>query len=710
MSMKKIGELFMPNYKIKRIKKRDGRIVPFNAEKIYNAILKAVNAVQAKREIALIITKKVLLELEAKYLMPDVEQIQNTVEDVLENIEPRVFKAFSLYRRSRHHARELKKFFNIKDDLKLSVNAIKVLEERYLLKDIAGKIIETPTEMFRRVAKAVASADLKYKSKRKVKQLEEEFFNALKNLEFLPNSPTLMNAGTNLGQLSACFVLPVEDSLESIFTTLKNMAIIQQSGGGTGFSFSRLRPKGDIVKSTKGVASGPVSFMKIYDATTDVIKQGGKRRGANMGILRVDHPDILEFIKVKRDLKSISNFNISVGVTDKFMNAVIKNKKYSLKNPRNKKIIAKLSAKYIFDEICKSAHISGDPGLIFIDTINKTHPTPHVGEIESTNPCGEQPLLPYESCNLGSINLGKFVKNREVDFKGLEKIIKTSVRFLDNVIDANKYPVGEIEKMTKGNRKIGLGVMGFADMLVKLRIPYDSEKALEIAEKIMKFIDEKAKEASVEIAKERGIFPNFKESIYDSESKNFKGKNLKLRNATLTTIAPTGSISIIADASSGIEPLFALVFVRNVLEGKKLLEINYLFQIELIKRGLFSENLIKKIAQGYSIKNSKLPADMKKIFVTAFDVSPEQHVKMQAIFQKYTDNAVSKTINLPQNSTVEDIKRIYMLAWKLKCKGITVYRYGSKPNQVLIIGRKGKFTEAELSYSGGSCAAGTCSI
>ena len=547
----------------------------------------------------------------------------------------------------------------------LSENALIVLKKRYLLRDKKGKLIETPKQLFRRVAKVVSKGN---------KKLEKEFFNVMSNLEFLPNSPALMNAGTQLGQLSACFVLPVEDSLTSIFDTVKNAALIHQSGGGTGFNFSRLRPKGDLVQSTHGVASGPVSFMAVIDKATDVIKQGGKRRGANMGILNVNHPDITEFITAKNK-PVLNNFNISVAVTDKFMEAVKKNKSYDLIDPRTGKR-KKESARKIFSLIAYNAWKNGDPGLIFIDEINRHNPTPELGRIEATNPCGEVPLLPYESCILGSINLNKAIDNKKINFKRLEDLVRTGVVFLNNVIDVNKYPLGEIEKITKKNRKIGLGVMGFADMLVKLGIPYDSEKAVRTGEEIMKFIKEKAKKYS-------------------------------RKNKTLTTIAPTGTISLIADCSSGIEPLFAIAFVKEVLGGTNLLIANKEFEKIAKEKGFYSKKLTGKIAKKGSLKGIKeIPKEIRMLFATALDIKPEWHLRMQAAFQKHIDNAVSKTINLPNSATVNDVKNIFLLAHKLKCKGITIYRYGSKPEQVLYVDVPKKILRAKAEF--GSCPAGVC--
>ena len=559
--------------------------------------------------------------------------------------------------------------------LKLGKTALKVLESRYLQRDVNNKIIETPEGMFERVAKNIASAELNY-NKERFQEAFERFYNLMISLNFLPNSPTLMNAGLPLQQLSACFVLPIEDSMDSIFETLKYTAIIHKSGGGTGFSFSRLRPKNDIVQKTGGVASGPISFMKVYDSATDIIKQGGKRRGANMGILNVDHPDILDFITAKDKEGILSNFNISVAATDKFINAVKNNKEYELINPRSNEIVGKLNANEVFEKIIYQAWKNGEPGMIFIDVINKYNPTPNVGQIESTNPCGEQPLLPYESCNLGSINLSNMVIDGKIDWDLLESTTKDAVWFLDNVIDMNKFPIKEIEKKTRGNRKIGLGIMGWADMLIKLNIKYNSDEAIKLAEKVMKFINDKGIEKSIELAEERGVFPNWKGSIWEK-------KNIKLRNATITTIAPTGTISIIAGVSSGIEPLFALGYIRKISLGE-FIEVHPLFEKIAKKRGFYSEELISEVIKEGTLKNiEEVPDDIKNIFITTMDVDTEWHIKMQAAFQKYVHNAVSKTINMPSTATVEDVKKAYLFAYDLGCKGITVYRDKSRDEQVL---------------------------
>ena len=575
-----------------------------------------------------------------------------------------------------------------KTKLSLSKNAKIVLDRRYLKKDPNGKTAETPEKLFRRVARHIAGAGKNYNPSADVKKIENQFYKLMTESKFLPNSPTLMNAGRELAQLAACFVLPVEDDLEKIFETVKNAAMIHKSGGGTGFSFSRLRPKNSPVGTTGGVASGPVSFMKIFNTATEQVKQGGTRRGANMGILRVDHPDINEFIYCKTNNNALNNFNISVGLTDAFVEAARKKSTYDLIDPSTQKKIEKKEAAEVYQALVNQAWLNGDPGIIFLDRINRDNTTPALGDIESTNPCGEQPLLPMEACNLGSINLARFVTDKdnrvEIDYESLKETVHLSVMFLDNTIDMSKYPLKEIDKMVKGNRKIGLGVMGFADLLFHLNIPYDSEKAVETAEKVMAFIQTESHEASIELAKERGVFSNFSKSIYKNN------KDAQYRNATTTTIAPTGTLSIIADCSSGIEPLFAISFIRRVMDNDELVEVNPYFEKIAKEKGFYSLELMATIARSGSIRDiDGIPDDIKKVFVTSHDVAPEWHIRMQAAFQKYTDNAVSKTVNLPHDASVDEVMNIYDLAYDLGCKGVTIYRDGSKENQVLSFSENG---------------------
>ncbi|UCC92144.1 MAG: adenosylcobalamin-dependent ribonucleoside-diphosphate reductase, partial [Candidatus Aenigmatarchaeota archaeon] len=694
---------------IKKIRKRDGRVVDFEKEKITNAVFKAAKAVGGEDYgLAKVLAEQVIHKLEEKFPkeIPSVEDVQDMVEKVLiENGHAKTAKAYILYRKEREKVREAKEILGVRDELKLPVNTIKVLKSRYLLKDEEGNVTESTGELFRRVARHLALVDILYNERvfdknkgqtvkkvpeleglprkakdtglninnvlmlhkayhrlnlRKhmkvtfselleilrnkwdeVKKRENEFYGIMTNFEFMPNSPTLMNAGAPLGQLSACFVLPVGDSLDSIFDTLKHTALIHQSGGGTGFSFSKLRPNGDVVKSTKGIASGPLSFMRVFDVATEVIKQGGKRRGANMGIMRIDHPDILDFITSKdSENRILTNFNISVAATDRFMKALENNGEYELVSPRTDKVFKKLFARQVWEMITYQAWKTGDHGVIFIDEINRHNQTSHIGDIEATNPCGEQPLLSYESCNLGSVNLSKVIKEtkdkKEIEWEKLKGIVRSSVHFLDNVIDANFYPLKQIEFMTHADRKIGLGVMGFADMLITLGIRYDSEEALKLGEKVMKFVTEVAREKSVELGKERGSFPNFKGSIWS------KRGHRHMRNATVTTIAPTGTISIISDCSSGIEPLFAVAFVRrNVLSGEEdLVEVNKFFEEYAKEKGFYSDDLMYEVSKTGSLEGIEgISKEAKDLFKTAHDVDYEWHIKMQASFQKYTDNA-----------------------------------------------------------------------
>ena len=595
---------------------------------------------------------------------------------------------------------------------KLTPNAQQVLEARYLLRDLkTGKIVETPAQMFRRVARTIAAVEARHGAGRaEVRHWEDLFYGLMASGEFLPNTPTLMNAGASLGQLAACFVIPVGDSVESIFDALKAAAEIHKSGGGTGFDFSDLRPRGALVRSTGGSASGPVSFMHIFDAVTDVIRQGGKRRGANMGVLRVDHPDIVEFIEAKMREECLRNFNVSVALTDAFMRAVVAGKSYKLVDPHGRRPAGVRSAREVFDKIVHSAWRSGDPGILFIDEINRRNPTRHIGRIASTNPCGEVPLHPWESCNLGSINLARVVDGEplrgRLDWTKLRGLVHDAVRFLDDIIDANRFPLPQCSAAAYANRRIGLGVMGFAESLIKLGVPYDSDEALALAGRLMGFIEKEGRAASAELGRRRGSFPNFRGSSW--QRRGYK----HMRNATVTTIAPTGTISVIAGCSSGIEPLFAVSYARNVLEGAHLVETSPLFEAAAAKRGIWNDQLALQIAASGSVQDvAGLPAEEKRLFRTALEIPVDRHVRMQAAFQRHTDNAVSKTINLPEQATEDDVRRAYVQAWKLKCKGITVYRYGSKPNQVLTIGpssqHKRDLVSVDNEYAGG-CAAGVC--
>jgi ribonucleoside-diphosphate reductase alpha chain len=677
----------MQEIMLTQVKKRNGRVVPLDPNKIAEAIWRAARSVGGtERQTAEALALKVVAVLESRYdgkTIPGVEEVQDLVEKILiEEGHAKTAKSYILYRQKRTELRHAKALIGVDDDLKLPLNAVMILAARYLLRDESRKIVETPRQLFLRVATSLAKSDLIYDPSADVTKTTEEFYQTMSNLEFLPNSPTLMNAGTGLGQLSACFVLPVDDSVEGIFTAIKNTAIIHKTGGGTGFSFSRLRSKGDTVRTTGGVASGPVSFMSVFDAATSAIKQGGKRRGANMGILRIDHPDILEFITAKEKEGKLSNFNISVAVTHRFMDAVIQGGEYDIINPRTGKPVGKLNARAVWNLIVAMAWKNGEPGIIFIDRINEYHQVPNSGTIEATNPCGEQPLVPYESCNLGSINLSKMVSEGQINWDLLATTTSRAVHLLDNVIDANKYPIPEIEQITRyGNRKIGLGVMGFADLLIQLGVPYNSKPALKIAEQVMKFIENEAIKASVKLGEIRGSFPNFRGSVWEK-------RGLKcMRNATVTTIAPTGTISEIAGCSNGIEPIFAIVYTKNVEEtlGCSLTVVNPLFEKIAIEEGFYTEELMKKIATSASIQHiGEIPDHIRRIFVTAHDIDSECHIRMQASFQKITDNAVSKTVNFPYYASMNDIEQTFLLAYKLGCKGITVYRDGSRNTQIIV--------------------------
>lgn len=695
--------------KIQKIVKRDGREVEFSLDKLAGAIWKAgretgeYDEAEAKRlaEITTALVEKSLKDKE----LAQVEKIQDVVEQVLMAASHFVTaKAYILYRAQRRDVRRVERIIGVNDDLGLSPNQLKVLQNRYLLKDEDGKVIETPSQLFRRVAKTLASVEGKgSRFKVKVKKVEDEFYQVMSRLEFLPAGRTLNNAGTPQSQLANCFVLPVEDSMEGIFDAVKWMAMVHQRGGGTGFNFSKLRPSGDVVtKSTGGFATGPVSFMKVFDIATRQVMQGGKKRGANMGILNVDHPDILDFISAKSERGEIENFNISVGVSDDFMRAVDQDKDWHLRNPRTGEIVQTMRAKTLMSQLVSMAWRTGDPGLIFLDPINRNNPLlEKYGRIDATNPCGEQPLHPFDACNLGSINLAKFVAQVkgtrskvqvEIDWERLKFVVRTGVRMLDNVIDACKYPLPQITETVRANRRIGLGVMGWADMLYQLRIPYDSEAGVKLAQKVAKFIQDESWNMSRDLAREKGTFPRWKDS-------SFAKKKDKVRNVAITTIAPTGSISMLSDASSGIEPVFALAFTKNVVEDSGLSYINKYFNQELAQarwadgdsEHKVRDRIVREVASAGSVAHvSGVPEEVKSVYRTAHDIDPTWHVKMQAAWQKYTDNAVSKTINFPHTATIDDVESAYMNAWKMGCKGITIYRDGSKDVQILSVGTSDK--------------------
>jgi ribonucleoside-diphosphate reductase alpha chain len=664
------------------VRKRDGTVVPFERVRIVEAILRAAQeAGLPERAPAERVADNAIAALAARFATrpPAVEDIQDAVEQALMDAGlSDVARAFVVYRRHRARLRETKRMLGVRDELKLSLNAAVVLRERYLLRDESGQVRESAAEMMERVARHVAAPEDAFE-RSSSGRWAEAFAAMLKRLDFLPNSPTLMNAGTRLGLLSGCVVLPVEDSLESIFDAVGRTALVHQAGAGTGFSFSHLRPAGDLVASTNGVASGPVSFMRVFDVATEVVKQGGRRRGANMAVLDISHPDVREFVLAKSEPGALENFNLSVAVTDRFMRAALSDGEHRLVNPRTRKTVARLAARHLFALIAEAAWQSGEPGLLFLDRVNRANPLPALGRIEATNPCGEVPLLPYESCNLGSINLSRFVADGRVDWSRLAETVRLAVRFLDDVIEANRYPFAELEQATRATRKVGLGMMGLAELLAALGIPYDSDEAVALARRIAARIRLEARRASAGLAAARGPFPLFEQST-------FARRGLPpLRNAQLTATAPTGTISILAGTTSAIEPMFAVAFARNVL-GTELLELNPLFERLARERGFYSDALVAELATSGSVRgNRRVPADVRRAFVTAFEIAPEWHVRMQAAVQRHVDAAVSKTVNLPADATVEAVQHLYAEAWRAGAKGITVYRYGSRPGQVLTL-------------------------
>ncbi len=685
----------------REIRKRDGTVIPFEPDRIRQAIERAAaEAGNADPRLAEDATERVLATLAECFgdRAPGVEDVQDTVERVLMAVGAGdVARAYVLYRTRRTELRESKRMLGVRDELKLSLEAAAVLKERYLRRDETGALLESTGEMMERVARHVAAAEEGLRPGSSPRWAEA-FAGMLRALEFLPNSPTLMNAGTELGLLSGCFVLPVDDSLESIFTAVKDTALIHQAGGGTGFAFSHLRPAGDVVGTTHGRASGPVSFMRVFDMATEIIRQGGRRRGANMGVLDASHPDIAAFVTAKAEPGRFENFNLSVAADDAFMRAAEAGQTWTLVNPRTGRAAAKIDAGGLFDLLAAQAWRSGDPGLMFTDRVNEANPLPSLGRIEATNPCGEVPLLPYESCNLGSLNLPRFVTDGRLDWERLTRSVRVAVRFLDDVIEVNRYPIPELDFAARRTRKIGLGFMGLAELLAELRMPYGSADAVRLAGQIARRITEAARQASAELAVERGAFPAFDESRYA------KGGMPPLRNAQLTAVAPTGTISIIAGTTSGIEPMFAIAYVRSVL-GRHLLEINPLFERTARRRGFWSEQLMTDIAgTGVIPDDGRVPADVRRAFVTATEISPSAHLAMQAAVQRHIDAGVSKTVNLPASASVDDVKRIYFEAWRSGAKGITAYRYGSKPGQVLtFLGERRKEPPIQVTtpYAGG---------
>ncbi len=706
---------------IQQIIKRDGRLVPFDEHKVAEAIFKAAESVGGTdHELALVLAHEVLDYLEQKYStqnnksgksaagaigvgksvksIPSVEQVQDAVERILiDKGHARTAKAFILFRHKRDEQREQRALILGEDhsaeNLDFSSESLRILERRYLRKDENGMLIESPQEMLWRVAHAIAQADAQYGVDAVgVEKVAQRFYDLMAGLIFFPNTPTLMNAGTKTSQLNACYVLPVEDSMESIFGTLNDAAVIHQQGGGTGFSFSRLRPKRDPVRQHLGVAPGPLAFLRVYDAALDVIKQGGIRPGANMAVLRVDHPDILRFVEAKRDRASLKNFNISVGVTDRFMKAVEDDKEYYVRNPRTSKYVGKMRARDVFAVITQNAWKTGDPGLLFLDEINRRHPAKHLGEVETTNQCGEAPLLPNEGCALGSIDVSKYVIDVKgtdesdeadeigVDWQRLRVDVQTSIHFLDNVVSVNKYPRADIEEMSKKTRKLGLGLMGFADLLFVLGIKYDSDEGLAFADKLMGFVRTAADETTQDLAATRGVCPAWHGSEYETDG-------IKVRNMTLLALSPTGTRSILADCSPSCEPIFAISYQRTLLSSSELHYLNKHFEAVAKERGFYTPDLMRRVSMRGSIQQLKeIPKDVRDIFVTAQDIEPEWHIRMQAVMQKHVDNAISKTINFSRHSSIKDVEEVYMLAWKSKCKGITIYRDGSYEDQVITVG------------------------
>jgi ribonucleoside-diphosphate reductase alpha chain len=691
----------------RRVRSRDGTYRSFDAQRITDAIARAAREVRVDDpQVPVAVTDRVVRELGGRGGVPTVEQIQDAVETTLVAAGyQEVAGAYARYRQRRADLRHAKRALGVRDELKLSLSAATVLAERYLLRDTRGRIAESTGEMMDRVARHVAGAEDTF-SPGASARWQEEFAGALRRLEFLPNSPTLMNAGTPLGMLSGCFVLGVDDSLESIFRALGTAALIHQAGGGTGFSFSPLRPHGDLIRSTGGAASGPVSFLRLFDVAADVVREAGRRRGANMGVLHVSHPDVAQFASAKRSPGALPHFNLSVGVTDRFMRAVLLGKDHRLVNPRTGRTVARVSAVELFNGIAEAAWESGDPGLLFLGAINRANPLPGDGAIQAANPCGEVPLLPDESCNLGSVNLARFVHAGRVDEQRLAATVRLAVRFLDDVVEANRYPNTTLEEAARRTRKIGLGVMGLAELLAALGVPYASTRATRVAGRLMALIDREARIASVELACERGPFPAFEHSVYADRG------HAPLRNAQLTSIAPTGTISLIAGTTSGIEPLFAVAYLRIVLGGR-IVQVNPLFEAVARQRGFYSDQLIADLAGTGSIAgDQRVPPDVRQAFPTALDLTPADHLRMQAAVQRHTHAGVSKTVNLPATATVDDIRELYMLAWRLRVKGVTAYRYGSRPEQVLQLLSSERHVPGppvlvDVSYTGG-CPASAC--